>query len=208
MSDAHLHLPDTGRGDADNPYSYITTYTGRRINPLDASPSDVNITDIAVALSRQARWSGHTRYGHYSVAEHSVRVSTICPIDDSLWGLLHDASEAYLCDIPRPIKHHPSFAFYREVEKRLMAVICETFGLQLEQPESVHRADSILLWTEARDLMGMTAPASYDGPIMREQIRPWTQEKASNRFLERFERLLTRSGRLAHVSTPRLAQPA
>lgn len=189
------HLQATGVDPA-NAYSYIKTYTGKMINPLDASTKDIDIIDIAVALSRQARWSGHTRFGHYSVAEHSVRVSRICARGEELWGLLHDASEAYLCDIPRPVKHHPSFAFYREAEKNLMKVICKTFGLQLEQPEGVHEADSVLLWTEARDLMDMPCPEGFESHLLpaSDPIRPWSNDKASKRFLERFEHLLSRSG--------------
>jgi hypothetical protein len=74
------------------------------------------------------------------VAEHSVRVAQILPAEEALWGLLHDAAEAYLVDLARPLKQLSGFSPYRETEAKVMAAICEHFGIPLEQPASVSRA--------------------------------------------------------------------
>lgn len=132
--------------------SDIQVANGNVINPLDPDPEQINIFDIAHALSNQCRFSGHTRR-FYSVAQHCVLVSRTVPEKDKLWGLLHDASEAYLVDIPSPLKNDLFGEQYREVEGRLMGAICEKFGLDPEMPPSVKVADNSLLGTEVRDLL-------------------------------------------------------
>ena len=131
---------------------WIQTYSGRRFNPTKPNPSAIVIQDIAHALSMQCRFSGHCRE-FYSVAQHCVLVSHICNSEDALWGVLHDASEAYLVDVPRPLKHSGKFQAYLEMEEVMQRAICERFGLSPVEPASVKRADKILLSTEARDLM-------------------------------------------------------
>src|SRR4051812_20540869 len=95
---------------------WIKTYTGRFIQPLALTPGDIDIRDIAHSLSRVCRFGGHC-VGVMNVAAHSVRVlSRFCTANanatrqEKLTALLHDASEAYLGDIPRPLKIHPAFA--------------------------------------------------------------------------------------------------
>src|SRR6266496_1501995 len=86
----------------------IMTYSGELITPLNPDPDDIQIEDIAHALSNQCRFSGHCKQ-FYSVAEHSCRVSDLCSYEHQLGGLLHDGTEAYLSDIARPIKQQPGF---------------------------------------------------------------------------------------------------
>ena len=118
----------------DDPGPYIQTVSGRRVNPLDPSPADIDVHDIAVALSNQCRFGGHTRR-YYSVAQHACIVSDQMlergsSAHDALWGLLHDASEAYLVDLPHPLKHRSELGRqYREAEGRLEEVLLERFGL-------------------------------------------------------------------------------
>lgn len=133
--------------------SYIRTFTGRLVDPVHLTPDDVDIEDIAHALSNQCRFAGHVRR-FYSVAEHSVRVMKKCSFDP-LYALLHDASEAYLVDLPRPLKYHPQFAFYKEVETHVQLQIEEKFGLVLlpEISEEIHIADKRMLATEMLGLM-------------------------------------------------------
>lgn len=133
----------------------IATYTGNIIYPLNPDPADIYIEDIAHALSNQCRFTGHTRY-FYSVAQHSMLVSEIVPDKYRMWGLLHDASEAYLSDMARPIKKMPEFGeFYLAAEDKLMAAVIERFGLEniLPMPRSVKEADDILLGNEILNLM-------------------------------------------------------
>ncbi len=185
---------------------FIETFTGKRFRPLAPVAADIDIRDIAHALSQQCRFSGHT-IAPYSVAEHSVRVCRLlhewgCSRMVQMWGLLHDASEAYLVDIPSPLKAQPAFAAYLEAEVRLMAAVCERFDLyaisdggELRRggwlPPDVARADAVLLSTEARDLMpfrpehwaGLTAPPLY------QSIVPWPSTWAEREFLRAFEAL-------------------
>lgn len=168
--------------------SWIQTYTGKQFFPLEARSADIDIADIAHALSLQCRFNGHCRC-FYSVAEHSVRVSRAVPASHARWGLLHDAGEAYLSDLPRPIKLElPAFSAF---EGRLLEVVAERFGLPWPMPPEVLDADNRLLVTEARDLMG-PPPASWGmeriAPYV-EPIEPWSPPTAEQRFLDRFGEL-------------------
>lgn len=133
---------------------WIQTYTGRPFWPCDPRAEDIDPRDIAHALAHQCRFAGHTS-SFYSVAEHSVRASLAVPEEFALWALLHDAPEAYLVDLPRPIKHMSGVAeAYQAAEAALMSVVCQVFGLPPDQPDEVTQVDMRLLVTEARDLMG------------------------------------------------------
>src|ERR1051326_5301684 len=117
---ALLNTTDTGA---------IMTFSGRWINPLNPRPEDIDIVDIAHALSNQCRFTGHTRF-FYSVAQHSCLVSDECANPHKLGGLLHDASEAYLSDIARPIKAQPGFGeVYKTCENKLMIAVAKRFSL-------------------------------------------------------------------------------
>jgi len=180
-------------------FNDIHTSTGRLINPLEPEPDNIDIRDIAHALAMQVRWNGHAR-DFYSVAEHCVRVSMICPAKDALYGLLHDAPEAYLSDVPGPIKKAEGFAFYREAEARLMATIAKRFGLPERIPASVHRADAILLHTEARDLFPSDHNKEWVDMALTQprRIAPLQSPKAAEAwFMERFKALERRRAKEA-----------
>lgn len=181
---------------------WIQVHSGGKFFPLDPHPEDIHIEDIAHALSHQCRFSGHVEK-FYSVAEHSVRVSRVVPDIDAMWGLLHDASEAYLVDVPRPIK--PLLKGYKEIENAVMVAVSVRFGLSPEMPASVHHADNALLATEARDLMKRPL-VPWEGlnvPALDARIRPWSPEKAKASFLQRFSEL-----RLALRRDPRAGEGA
>ncbi|MDY0003541.1 MAG: phosphohydrolase [Polyangia bacterium] len=167
--------------------SWIQTFTGKQFYPLAARVEDIDVRDIAHSLSLQSRFNGHC-LRFYSVAEHSVRVSRVVPASDALWGLLHDAAEAYIGDLPRPVKANaPEF---RGIEDRLLLVVAEAFGLPWPMPEAVRLADDRLLSTEARDLMA-PHPASWNlrEEPLQERIEPIGWEAAEDAFLVRFEEL-------------------
>lgn len=171
----------------------IATYGGRWFWPLDPRSEDIHIVDIAHALSNKCRFSGHTKK-FYSVAQHSVIVSKICNKEDQLWGLLHDASEAYLVDMPKPLKVLPEFEWFREAEDKVQAMVSKHYGLDFEQPESVHRADKIALLTEKRDLMseinhGRKWEENYNLSPLEEVIEPMLPEEAERYFLRRYMEL-------------------
>jgi uncharacterized protein len=168
---------------------WIQTYTGRRFNSTNPVPEAININDIAHALSMQCRFSGHVK-SFYSVAQHCVLVSYICDRDDALAGLLHDASEAYLVDIPRPIKKSGKFDNYLEFEVRMEKAIAERFGVPDKMPESVRIADDLLLATEARDLMSPLHPSWVQvAEALPFSIKPMSQAEAKRAYLSRFYQL-------------------
>lgn len=165
---------------------WIQTHSGRRFNPTDPNPMAIVIQDIAHALSMQCRFSGHCRK-FYSVAQHSVLVSYICNQEDAFWGLMHDASEAYLVDVPRPLKRSGKFNAYIEFEAQMQQAICTRFNLPLVEPPSVKKADTILLATEARDLMS-PLHSEWEQPAepLPFIIDPWDSDKAKDMFMKRF----------------------
>jgi len=162
----------------------IILASGKWFNVFKPNPDDIELKDIAHALANQCRFTGHVKE-FYSVAEHSVLVSQYCLSSDAKWGLLHDASEAYLSDIARPIKKHPDFGpFYLEAEQRVMNAICEKFEMELEMPASVKEADDMLLRMEARDLMPETFPV-YPGETASNPIICWNPRQAYGEFIVR-----------------------
>lgn len=179
-------VPSTRLGD------WMQTFTGRAVFPLDLRPGDIDIQDIAHALSMQCRYAGHTRT-FYSVAEHSVHVARWCrqygPAA-ALEGLLHDATEAYLVDVPRPIK--PFLVGYRDAEWRAAEVIAERFGLDARgYPEYVHEADNRILNDERAALM---APCDREWTLTDDQplgvrIECWRPDRAKREFLALFNEL-------------------
>jgi 5'-deoxynucleotidase YfbR-like HD superfamily hydrolase len=178
--------PDLARGE------WLQTYLGKRFYVCDPRPEDMDIEVIAHALSQQVRFSGHTR-GAYSVAQHCVMVSDLSAREDALWGLLHDASEAYLVDIPSPLKRLPEFSGYLALEAKIMAAICDRYGLPREMPASVRHADLVALVTEARDLMSPLQEGFYGGLTppepMSERVEPLDPYRAKRLFLHRFRDL-------------------
>lgn len=189
--------------------NWMQTYTGRQFWPLDPRPEEIVIEDIAHALSNQCRFAGHCTT-FYSVAEHSVRVSNVVAAgapnnaDLRLLALLHDAAEAYLVDLPRPVKHTPEFAAYFGFEADLELAICARFELPMIGADLVKRADEILLSTERRDLMpsDLDWKANGNAPISAEplemQIRPIAPGAAEMWFLATFNSLQRQRGK--HVT--------
>lgn len=175
---------------------FIELRSGRRFTPLEPVVADICIDDIAHALSHQCRFSGHTRV-HYSVAEHSVRVSELVEAWGhdryvQLWALLHDASEAYLVDLPMPIKNDPTIGdAYKKIEARVMRAVCDRFGLLSHEPPQVRDADMVLLATEARDLMPFRPEhwAKLSHAPLLSQIEPWSHETSRRNFIARFTRI-------------------
>ena len=148
--------------------AWIETYSGKKFHLLDPQPEEIDIYDIAHALSNQCRYTGHTRV-FYSVAEHSYYVSRLVPSRYALEGLLHDASEAYLSDLSRPVKYlTPIGKPYLEVEERIMSTIAAKFGFDLPLPREVKDADNAMLLAEKRELM---TALSWDDDAASEEAR-------------------------------------
>lgn len=130
--------------------AWMQTFTGRQFFVLDPQPEDIDIRDIAHALSMQCRYAGHTSK-FYSVAEHSLLISAVLPPELALVGLLHDAAEAYIQDIIRPLKLE--LPNYRDVEHRLEAVLFAKFGIPYPLPPEIKDADRRIVVDEQRQVM-------------------------------------------------------
>lgn len=171
--------------------SYILTHTGRKFYPMQPHFLDVDIVDIAHALSQQCRFTGHTKE-FFSVAQHSISVA--CQFHWgrdpllALVGLLHDAPEAYLADVSTPVKH--ALTNYEDIEAGLWRAIAERFDLPAHWLHFVKHADLVALATERRDLM----PYHHEEwPILRGvvpvpwPIRPLPPTEAKELFLDTFD---------------------
>lgn len=166
---------------------WMQTASGGVFWPMDPRPSEVRIEDIAHSLANMCRYAGHCRE-FYSVAQHSVIVSMHVPAGDALWGLMHDASEAYLVDVPKPVKRF--LAGYQEIEFSVMRAVSRAFGLPEEMPQSVKRADAAILADEAAHLMGPAPrPWGLTVPPLGVHIDPLPPIDARRLFLDRFTAL-------------------
>lgn len=165
---------------------WIQVYTGNRFWPLDPRPEEVNIEDIAHALSMKCRFGGHC-LRFYSVAEHSVIVSYFVPAQHALWALLHDSDEACLADIPRPVK--PDLIGWKPIQKRVMGAVCVRFGLPLDEPPEVKAADGALLSDEKMALMAEGPAWTGMLPPLGATILGLSPTDAKALFLERFHEL-------------------
>jgi uncharacterized protein len=171
----------TRRGD------WLQTFTGGCFWPLDPRPDEVRIEDIAHSLSMRCRYGGHSR-AFYSVAEHSVLISIAVPQQHALWGLLHDAAEAFSADVPRPLKQ--CLPDWKPMEARIMAAVCTRFGLPHAEPAAVKAADNAILADERAALMA-TCAQEWDvlPPPLGVVIRGFAPWDAEERFLRRFQEL-------------------
>lgn len=170
---------------------WMQTHTGRQYWPADPRPEDVDIIDIAEALSKQCRYGGHC-LKFYSVAEHCVLMAHY--LNDRgadratcFAALMHDASEAYLVDVPRPIKGR--LAGYSEIENLNMMAIALRFGFAWPMPAVVKSIDTLMLLDEQAQNMA-PAPAHWnvEGEPLGVFLRCWSPSDACGHFLSAFGR--------------------
>jgi hypothetical protein len=168
---------------------WIQTYTGKKFDFLNPDVDSVCIEDITHSLSNICRYTGHVK-SFYSVAQHSVLVSLAVPEEDALSGLLHDAAEAYLTDISKPLK--VLLPEYCRLEDNVWLKIAEKFNLPEILPASVKDADLRLLATEKRDLMsdcGSSWKITDGVECFKDKILTWGPDHAEFMFLKRFKEL-------------------
>lgn len=193
MSSEQTAAAERGRPDA--PDGSIQTVSGRWINPLAPDVAQIDIGDIAQALANTCRFGGHSRR-FYSVAQHSTIVSDVCAERgaspaETLVALLHDAAEAYLVDLPHPIKHRSDLGPpFQRAEKGMEAAIAVRFELG-PPPADMKSIDRSLLATERRTFTSTldTWPELEGFEPLPIEIDPWDPPRALREFLERFERL-------------------
>ena len=173
---------------------YVSTFLGNRFYFCAPRIDDVHIEDIAHGLAFQCRFNGQTR-SFYSVAQHSLLVASLVPLRLRLTALLHDAAEAYLGDMVKPLKQ--CFPEFSEMEAKVMTIIGKRFGIEAFTDPAIKRADMIALATEKRDLM----PNSTESwPSLRglqptpTRIVPMAPVEAKAAFLETFRLLAAGEG--------------
>ncbi len=169
--------------------TFVSTFLGHHFYPGAPRIDDVHIEDIAHGLAFQCRFNGQTR-DFYSVAQHSLLVAGLVPARLRLAALLHDAAEAYLGDLVKPLKAF--FPEFSRLEEGVMAIIGERFSVTGFTDPAIKRADLIALATEKRDLMPHSSEAWASlGGIMPvpARIQPQAPHEAKAAFLERFREL-------------------
>jgi hypothetical protein len=167
---------------------WIETYTGRAFQPMNPDPLRISIRDIAHALSFKCRYTGHCS-AFYSVAEHSVLMagSTI-DREVAQWCLLHDATEAYLPDVPRPLK--PYIPGWAEIENRVEVAVAKRFQLRLPKPDVVKTLDTRILLTEAADLLPSRGEKwEIDARPLDVRLEFWAPPVAEGMFLRMYDTL-------------------
>ncbi|MFZ2268240.1 MAG: hypothetical protein WAV95_11750 [Azonexus sp.] len=169
---------------------YVSTFLGHRFFLTSPHIDDVAIEDIAHGLAYQCRFNGQTRE-FYSVAQHSLMVMQLVPVPLRLAALLHDAAEAYLGDMVKPLKN--LFPEFSAIESRVMQIIGQRFAVDLDHPDpAIKAADLIALATEKRDLMPHSTEAWANLRDIRplpESIRPLSPPAAKAAFLDSFHQL-------------------
>lgn len=170
--------------------AWMQTASGGKFYPLDPRADEIHIDDIAHALSNICRYGGHTTR-FLSVAEHCVMVSLSVPEEHALWALLHDASEAYVGDMIRPLKITDQMSAYRDIEDRVHAAVAERFGLSSRMPAEVHDADSRSIVDERAVAMPVTDHAwGLEGlEPLGVDYQCWEPARAKDEFLRRFLQL-------------------
>jgi 5'-deoxynucleotidase YfbR-like HD superfamily hydrolase len=180
----------------------LETVSGRKINVTNPDPSTIEISDIAWSLSRMPRFSGHSiPYIPYSVAQHCIQVmKELAPHGEriQLHGLLHDAAEAYINDLPSPVKHIPEIhAVISKLEDKLMLTIYEALGIDPPTDEEhtiVKIADKHQQAVEAYNFM-YSRGSDWNLPKvtfkkLQEFEQPLTSIKAYDLYLSYFEILI------------------
>lgn len=169
---------------------WIQLSNGKPFWPLDPQMEDLEIEPIAHALSNQCRFTGHSKF-FYSIAQHSLQMSYFDQTKKhGLKLLLHDASEAFLTDVSSPVKHHPSFWFYRQAEDRIQTMIYEKFTGDPIPPWGLEIFDEIMLATEARDLLSPLHPDwKFKQSPVPEKIPILSSTESYSCFMARYETL-------------------
>lgn len=129
---------------------YITTSNSKQLDLKNPTPEMICLTDIARGLSREGRYANQTKY-MWTVADHSMLVARNVPQHLKGLALLHDATEAYMRDIPSPLKK--MLPIYRFTEDRMWCAIANRFDLPIIMPLEIKEADRRAMATEKRDLL-------------------------------------------------------
>lgn len=163
---------------------WMQTYTGLAFWPPDPRPDEIRLEDIAAAISKLCRYGGHCRR-FYSVAEHSVLVASRAPDHLKLAALMHDAAEAYVVDVPRPLK--PFIPGYKEIEERVEQAIAARFNLPWPLSDEIKQLDERII--EDERTQAMSEPPRFWGhrEALGVTLQFWSPQVAAYAFKTAFD---------------------
>lgn len=166
----------------------IQMFSGVPFYPQDPREDEIDIDDIAHHLSMIVRYNGGATE-FYSVAQHSVLLSYLVKEENSFCALMHDATEAYLGDLVRPIKY--LFPEFIRMEENIWKLISKKYGLPEKIPADVKNHDVKICFTEKRDLLNKPTYQFYGREMEPHDIRiePWSWQVAKEKFTQRFREL-------------------
>lgn len=167
--------------------NWIETFTGAKFYPLGALESEIDVLDIAHSLSNQCRYGGHTS-SFYSVAQHSCLVAELVNSKYKMDALLHDATEAYLLDLPKPVKM--CMPDYEKFEEDLREVVCKTFNISYPIPKNVLDMDIVAACIEHENFFSDKFKEFYQTytslPIPKMKLDPKTPLQSEKLFLSMY----------------------
>lgn len=166
----------------------IQLYSGKPFYPEDPRAEDIDIIDIAHALSLTNRFGGHT-LEPYPVSQHSVLLSELVEEKNAFAALMHDAPEYIVGDLVRPVKYRcPNF---ETIENKIHNCIFDKYGIDRKIPDQVKDEDVRICFTERRDLTNYTGETDWGNEMQPHfiKIKPWPWKKAKRKFIERFNEL-------------------
>ena len=201
----------TGIG-TDKRDAWIQTASGHRFHPFAPNTTFIHMKDIACGLSKAARFAGQTDVDlpdlAYSVAQHSVYVSKLVSPRAKMWGLMHDAPEAFIVDLATPIKFW--LPEYKEMEDGIHAAIILQHDIEIDDEihAEVKAADNWMLHQEGAQLMHDPLTTDFYPPTTREfkpvSISVWPTQVARQIWTETYYDLVNRSD---YADTPEFAIP-
>jgi hypothetical protein len=167
----------------------LIVWGGKPFWPLDPRPEDINIHTIAHALSYTCRYNGHCNR-FYSVAEHSLILSELVTPKNAIYALLHDAAEAYVGDMVRPLK--ALLPEFNKIENKILSIILEKYGLGKKLPKEVTDVDGLIILDEM-EALGLKHKDPQSTPFylwnISSFIPPSSPSVIKEKFLKRFEDL-------------------
>jgi len=190
MKEEEIHVTTISKSER-KMLPFIETYSGIRVFYNNVQPQMIKIYDIAHSLSQICRFTGHTKE-FYSVAQHSVLVCDAqTTLAEKRAGLLHDATEAYLNDLPSPLKTYVDLGDYKKMEDIFHGVINEKYHVNDGMTPNIKIADLRALFTEKRDVLNK--PSNWlwgnEYPPYDDIIVPLQPKEAKRLFLARFAEL-------------------
>jgi uncharacterized protein len=173
----------------DNRGPWTETYTGKRLHLFNPDPSEIDLESIAHGLGGMPRFSAQAN-PWYSVCQHSVLGSELCAPENSLAFLFHDAAEAFVLDLPSPLKHSDELKGYVGVENGLQSVIFDKFVIGAYDIADIKLTDTRMYITERNALMKPLDDWDTSVEPYNIKITPWSPKYSEAMFIKKYNELM------------------